>query len=143
MTRVSASRNKARAKQDEKDVAEILGGTRHWADTGGKEDVEHPDFAIQVKGGLRVINGTIREGIEAAKQAAEGTGKLPLCILVDRSGTRVRRYTLTELEAFATWSARNIICTTSNEAKNSPVERRESGAGESAASAKALPQKVS
>ena len=105
MTKVSAFRNKARAKQDEKDVAEILGGTRHWADTGGKEDVDHPLFAIQVKGGLRVINGTIREGIEAAKQAAEGTGKLPLCALVDRSGTRVHRYALTELEAFATWSA--------------------------------------
>lgn len=104
MTSVKASRNKARAKVDENDVARILGGTRHWADVGGKEDVSHPQFAIQVKGGLRVVNDTVREGVDAARAAAAGTGKLPVCVLVDRGGTRVRRFAVIPLEEFADWT---------------------------------------
>lgn len=44
MTSVKASRNKARGKADERDVARILGGKRHPADTGGDEDVEHHEL---------------------------------------------------------------------------------------------------
>ena len=101
MTNVSASRNKARSKTDEKDVARILGATRHWADTGGPEDCSHPTLAIQVKGGLRVANDTIRDGLASAKAAAVGTNKLPALVIVDRAGTRVRRYILFDLEQYA------------------------------------------
>ena len=97
MTSVKASRNKARGKADERDVARILGGTRHPADTGGDEDVEHHELCIQVKGGLRVANDTIR----AAQQ--KGNGKLPALVLVDRAGTRVSRYILFDLQEFADW----------------------------------------
>ena len=101
MTNVSAARNKQRSKSDEKDVARILGATRHWADTGGPEDCSHPTLAIQVKGGLRVANDTIRDGLASAKAAAVGTNKLPALVLVDRAGTRVRRYILFDLEQYA------------------------------------------
>lgn len=103
MTRVSAKQNKARAKSDERDVARILGGERHPADVGGPEDVRHPWLSIQVKGGLRVVNDTIRDGLAAAQATKEA--KLPALVLVDRGGTRVRRYILFELEQFADWHA--------------------------------------
>lgn len=104
MTRVSARQNKARAKTDERDVARILGGKRHPADVGGAEDVSHESLAIQVKGGLRVMNDTVRNGLQAARVAAQGTGKLPVCVVVDRSGTRVQRYVVIGLEEFADWN---------------------------------------
>jgi hypothetical protein len=101
MTRVTAARNKARSKEDEKDVARILGATRHWADTGGPEDCAHPVLCIQVKGGKAVVNDTLREGMASAKAGAAGTSKLPCVVLVDRKGTRVKRYVVFELEAYA------------------------------------------
>jgi len=101
VTRVTAARNKHRGKVDERDVARILGGTRHLADTGGAEDVKHDLFAIQVKGGLRVLNDTVRAGVAAARVAAIGTNKLPVCVVVDRSGTRIQRYAVVPLEEFA------------------------------------------
>ena len=101
MTKVSAARNKHRGAQDERDVAQLLGATRHWADSGGKEDCSHPVLAIQVRGGLRVANDTIRDGLASAKAAAAGTSKLPCVVLVDRAGTRVKRYILFDLAQYA------------------------------------------
>lgn len=101
MTHVTAARNKARSKQDEKDVARILGATRHWADTGGPEDCAHPVLSIQVKGGLSVVNDTLRTGMASAKAGAVGTAKLPCVVLVDRKGTRVRRYIVFDLIEYA------------------------------------------
>lgn len=101
MTTVKATRNKARGKSDERDVARILGGTRHPADTGGDEDVEHHELAVQVKGGLRVANDTIRNGLKSAQ--SKGNGKLPALVLVDRAGTRVNRYILFDLQEFSDW----------------------------------------
>jgi len=86
---------------DERDVARILGGKRHPADVGGAEDISHPLFAIQVKGGFRVMNDTVRQGVASARIAAIGTNKLPVCVVVDRSGTRIRRYAIVPLEEFA------------------------------------------
>lgn len=102
-TRPGIARNKARGKADELDVARILGGRRHPADTGGKEDVAHDSLAIQVKGGQRVINDTVRFGVDAARAAAAGTQKLPVCVVVDRAGNRLRRYAVIELSDFAAW----------------------------------------
>lgn len=103
MTKVSAKQNKARAKQDERDVAAILGGHRHPADIGGLEDVEHPYLSIQVKGGLRVVNDTIREAVDAGRAGAVNTGKLGCAVLVDRGGTRIRRYIVFSLDDYAAW----------------------------------------
>lgn len=101
MTTVKASRNKERGKADERDVARILGGTRHPADVGGDEDVEHPDLCIQVKGGLRVVNDTIRLGLRSAQN--KKNGKLPCVVLVDRGGTRISRYIVFDLQEWADW----------------------------------------
>lgn len=103
MTRVTASQNKARGKQDERDVARIIGGKRHPADSGGCEDIEHPELCIQVKGGLRVINDTVRNGLQAARSGAQGTSKLPAVVVVDRSGTRIRRFIVFGLEDWAAY----------------------------------------
>lgn len=102
-TRPGIKRNKERGKEDEREVARILGGRRHLADTGGKEDVAHDSLAIQVKGGQRVINDTVRFGVDAARAAAAGTHKLPICVVVDRSSNRLRRYAVIELTDFAAW----------------------------------------
>ena len=101
MTAVKASRNKARGKQDERDVARIIGGVRHLADTGGAEDVAHPLYAVQVKGGKTVTTAVARLGWDTAVKAAEGTDKHPMLVLVDRSGARVRRFVVFELDGWA------------------------------------------
>lgn len=101
MTKVTAKRNKARSKVDENDIARRLGGKRHWADTGEKEDIEHPTFSIQAKGGVRVVNNTIREGLDAARSVANGQGKLGCLAIVDRSGSRLRRFVVFDLDEFA------------------------------------------
>jgi hypothetical protein len=104
VTKVSSARNKARGKQDERDIAERLGGRRHPADTGGCEDVEHDFLVIQVKGGLKVINNTIRDGLASARAGAAGQNKLPCVAVVDRSGTRIQRYIVFGLEEWAAWN---------------------------------------
>ena len=95
--------NKSRAKAYEREVAVTLGGRRHPADTGGAEDVEHADFAIQVKSGGTVATNALREGMASAKVAAVGSLKLPAVVLIDRRGNRLGRYIVFELEAFAAW----------------------------------------
>ena len=94
--------SKARGKSDERDVARILGGKRHPADSGGDEDVEHPICAIQVKGGVRIVSNVIRAGLDAATAGA-APGKLPVLVLVDRAGTRIRRFAVMDLGVFADW----------------------------------------
>lgn len=82
-------------------MARILGGVRHLADTGGPEDVRHPLYAIQVKGGKTVVTAAMRAALEAARKAAHGTDKLPMVALVDRSGTRLQRWACFPLEEYA------------------------------------------
>lgn len=106
--RSQQSRNsKARAKSDERDVAARLGGKRHLADTGGPEDVAHEWLAVQVKGGKAVVTQALREGMDSAQVAAVGKTKLPCVVLVDRKGTRIRRYIVFELDQFAEWNGLN------------------------------------
>ena len=104
MTRVSAARNKHRGAEDERRIARLLGAVRHKADSGGPEDLHHEWLSIQVKGGLTVMNNTLRAGVESARVAAAGTTKLPICAVVDRAGTRLRYYVVLELEDFASWN---------------------------------------
>jgi len=103
MTAANPRNNKKRGASDEREVARLMGGTRHWADTGGPEDCAHPLYALQVKGGKTVTTGPLREGVASAIIAAEGTGKVPVCVLVDRRGTRLQRYAVIPLEAFIEW----------------------------------------
>lgn len=95
--------SKSRAKGYERDVARILGGKRHLADTGGPEDVEHPTLAVQVKSGLSVVTQVMRDGLESARKAAEGTDKLPVVALIDRKGSRLQRWVAIPMEEFAAW----------------------------------------
>lgn len=103
MTTTSARNNKARGKADERDVARILGGKRHPADTGGLEDVAHDWLTVQVKGGATVTTGPLRDGLAGAQAVAPPT-KLPCVVLVDRRGTRLKRYIVFDLEQFAAWN---------------------------------------
>jgi hypothetical protein len=103
MTRVSVRNNKARGKDDERAIARKFGAKRHPADVGGPEDCEHEWLAIQVKGGLRVINSTVRQGVDSARVAAVGTTKLPICVVRDRSGTRVRDFVVLDASDFLAW----------------------------------------
>ena len=93
--------SKSRSKQDERDVARILGGTRHLADSGGPEDVLHELYAIQVKGGLAVVTTAMREGLASARAAAANNAKLPAVVLVDRKGGRIQRWMCFPLEEYA------------------------------------------
>lgn len=95
--------NKSRSKDDERDIARRMGGTRHKADVGGGEDVSHPEYCIQVKGGGTVVTQVMRDGMASAKAAAVGNAKLPCVVLVDRRGTRLQRYVVFELDAFCSW----------------------------------------
>lgn len=92
--------NKARAKQDERDVALVLGGRRFEADTGHLLDVEHPEYAIQVKGGATVTTAALRDGLAQAVAGAVGTTLLRCVVLVDRRGSRIGRYVVFELGVF-------------------------------------------
>lgn len=104
MTASSRGRNnKSRGKSYERDVAKILGGKRHPADTGGDEDIEHDRFSIQVKSGVRLWNETLRAGLASATAAAGDTGKLPVLVVIDRAGTRLGRYVVIDLGTWADW----------------------------------------
>lgn len=96
-------RSQRRAKDDERDVARKFGATRHHANTGGPEDCEHEWLAIQVKGGLRVMTDTVRQGVDSARVAAVGTTKLPICVVRDRSGTRIRDFVVIDADDFISY----------------------------------------
>lgn len=110
MTKVSASRNKHRGAQDERDIAALLGGQRHPANTGGPEDVAHDRYAIQVKGGLSVVTAVMRSALGDARKAAAGTGRLPLVALIDRKGTRLQRWVAFPMEEWTARESRPCIC---------------------------------
>jgi hypothetical protein len=95
--------NRARGAKYENDIAKILGGKRHWANSGGQEDVSHERYAIQCKSGERIWNQTLRNGVASAVAAAGSTGKLPLLVVIDRAGTRLKRYAVIQLEDFCDW----------------------------------------
>jgi hypothetical protein len=103
MTKVSSARNKHRGSEDERRIASILGTTRYPADTGGLLDlVPVAGYAVQVKGGLRVVTSTIREGLDAARRAAPA-GHIGTLAVVDRSGTRIREFVVFDAREFADW----------------------------------------
>ena len=104
MTRVSAAQNKARGKVDERDIARRIGGKRHPADTGGDEDIEHPEYCVQVKGGLSCVTQVMRDAMASAKAAANYPAKLPAVALVDRRGTRLARYIVFDLDQWCAWN---------------------------------------
>ena len=103
MTTAGARNNKHRGASDERDIARRLGGKRHPADTGGNEDIEHPELCIQVKGGSTVVTEVIRRGLAAAKASANYPAKLPVLAIVDRRGTRLQRYLVVDLDQYAAW----------------------------------------
>jgi hypothetical protein len=101
MTSVSSHGNRNRGAQDERDVDKLLGGNGRWeANSGGKEDVRHDLFAIQVKGGLSVTSATMRGALEDARTAAATNSRIPLVALVDRKGTRIQRWVCFPMEEF-------------------------------------------
>jgi hypothetical protein len=101
MTKVGANQNRNRGAQDERDIDRLLAGNGRWeANSGGKEDVKHNVFAIQVKGGLSVTSATMRSALEDARVAAAINGKVPLVALVDRKGTRIQRWVCFPMEEF-------------------------------------------
>lgn len=95
--------SKARGKTYERDIARRLGGTRHKADSGGGEDVEHDWLCIQVKSGGNVMTQCIRDGLASARASAVGKTKLPCVVVVDRRTGRLGRYIVFELDAWAAW----------------------------------------
>jgi hypothetical protein len=101
VTKTDKSRNKHRGADDERDHAHRLGGRRHLANTGGPEDVAHPGFSVQVKGGKSVTTTIFRSGMDDAEEAYLRSGKPPLLAITDRSGTRLRRYVAMPEEVFA------------------------------------------
>jgi hypothetical protein len=101
MTKVSAHQNRARGAQDERDIDKLLGGNGRWeANSGGKEDVRHDLFAIQVKGGKSVTTATMRSALEDARIAGATNGRTPLVALVDRQGPRIQRWVCFPMEEF-------------------------------------------
>lgn len=70
-----------RWKSIERDWAEALGGRRvpvTGRQRGDVPDVEHPLFSVEIKGGQRLVSSRVQLGLEQAKAAASGNGKLPL-----------------------------------------------------------------
>ena len=105
---------KSRGKADERWVAKILGGARHPADTGGGEDVHvSPGVAtqglcVQVKGGQRLLNDTIRSGLDAAR-AAMGPTELGCLVVIDRpAGRKTRAVVVFDLIEFARYHGYGI-----------------------------------
>lgn len=110
MTTAGARNNKHRGASDERDIARRLGGKRHPADTGGNEDIEHPELSIQVKGGSTVVTEVIRRGMASAKAGSRDGAKLAAVALVDRRGTRLERYIVFDLDQWAAWHGYPGVC---------------------------------
>ena len=72
--------------------------------------MEHPQFAVQVKGGKVVTTTTFRSGMDDAIEAFVRSGKPPLLAITDRSGTTLRRYVAMPEEVFADLYLRCYIC---------------------------------
>lgn len=94
--------NKARAKEYERDVGHILGGKRHPADVGGLEDVETPQFVVQVKSRATFAEWVL-EALDGARATAAGTTKKGLLVVYVRRGAGhpVRKLAVMDLEEFA------------------------------------------
>lgn len=96
--------NKSRAKGYERDVARIVGGIRYPADTGGTaKDVESADLVLGVRSNAVPLNKRIVESLDAARVDAALSHKLGGCVYVDRSGTRLRRFIVFDLDDYAEW----------------------------------------
>ena len=93
-------RSQSRGKAYERDIAERIGGKRYPANVGGPCDIEHGLFAVQCKSGAKVVTEVMRDGMASAEAAAVSGNKVPLLVLVDRRGTRLKRYAVLPLEAF-------------------------------------------
>ena len=96
-------RNKERGKEDERLVAKALGGQRHPADSGAAEDVAHDWLTVQVKGGKTTITRKQADALDRIRAGASPT-KLPCVVLIDRSGPRLRKAILFDLDDFAAWN---------------------------------------
>lgn len=100
--RVRGRRNKARSKEDERYVADALGGKRHWADAGGDVDVETALLAVQVKGTQSVPS----DRMLAALDQVRGREKLGAAVFV-RHGRPKRAVIVFDLIEFANWWGRD------------------------------------
>lgn len=99
--------NRNRGREYENDAARILGGKRHLANTGGKEDVKHPVLCIQVKGGVSIVRqDPIITGLESAQAASIDNNKLACNVVYNRrSGKPLQKLIIFDLEEFAAWMA--------------------------------------
>jgi hypothetical protein len=85
--------SRSRWKAIERWWAEALGGKRvpvTGRQRGAAPDVEHPDFAIEVKAG-KTISTRLQDGMEQAKASRDeqGTGQMPiLCVSQTRKGNQ-------------------------------------------------------
>jgi len=92
--------------------AELLGGVRvpvTGRQRGSAPDVDHPEFAIEVKYG-RVMSSRLSLAVEQAVAARdyalehEGVEKIPLVCITNRTKTKViDNYVLMRAEDFALW----------------------------------------
>jgi len=97
---LSKLRNKDRGKDDERDAARLLGGARHPADTGGKEDVYTDSLSIQVKGGLSVTTVIFREAMKDIVDRCP-PDKVPAVVLYDRKDShRVNKYIVFRIQDY-------------------------------------------
>lgn len=99
-------RSKSRGKEDERELARLLGAVRFKADTGGSLDCDHPVLALQVKGGEKACQpSALALGLAQARAGACETGKLPALGIVVHAGRGRRKahYLVFEAAEFAAW----------------------------------------
>lgn len=97
-------RSKTRGKADERWVANRIGGKRHPADSGGGEDVHVEGLCIQVKSGIRLLNNTIRFGLDSARSTAS-SAEIGCLVVIDRpQGRRLRSVIMFDYEEYCNWN---------------------------------------
>jgi hypothetical protein len=93
-------------KQAERRCAALLGGRRHWANSGQAVDVESDGYVAQVKEVARLSLAALEQlALEAERQGAQRQ-KIGLCLIKRRAGRGRATPTLCVLTESA-WRAMN------------------------------------
>lgn len=95
-------RAKRRGKIDERLVADMIGGKRYPADSGGPIDVESETLQLQVKGSGTVPSDRMLAALDTARGGSIET-KLAGAAFVRHGGARIRTVIMFDLEDFARW----------------------------------------
>ncbi len=95
-----------RWKQQEREIAALLGSKRNPNDGGHRSDIDTSAFAYEVKT-RKVLPGWLKDAVQQATRAAQD-GQTGVVVLSEVSqGKKAERYALVKLDDWLGWHGRD------------------------------------